>query len=48
VPVEFVLTPIMSRNSKYDSASITRYIPAFIYELWRGKEMPPANIHRVA
>lgn len=39
-PVELVLAPVMSRNGKYDSAPITRFIPAFVYELWRGKEMP--------
>ena len=38
--VEFVLTPVNSRNGKYDFAPITRFIPAYIYELWRGKETP--------
>lgn len=40
LPVEIALMPVMSRNGKYDSASITRFVPAYIYELWRGKEMP--------
>ncbi|MCA3628454.1 MAG: alpha/beta fold hydrolase, partial [Methylobacterium sp.] len=40
VPVELVLYPVMSRNGKYNSAPTTRFIPAYIYELWRGKEMP--------
>ncbi len=44
VPVEAVVTPIISRNGKYDSAPITRFIPAFIYELWRGKEMPTVEL----
>jgi pimeloyl-ACP methyl ester carboxylesterase len=43
-PVEAVVAPIISRNGKYDSAPITRYIPAFIYELWRGKEMPTVEL----
>ncbi|MFZ4807023.1 MAG: alpha/beta hydrolase [Hyphomicrobiaceae bacterium] len=40
VPAPVVLAPVMSRNGKYDSASITGFIPAYIYELWQGKEMP--------
>lgn len=40
VPAEIALMPVMSRNGKYDSAPITRFIPAYVYELWRGKEMP--------
>lgn len=40
VPIEAVLLPVVSRNGKYDSAPITRFIPAYVYELWRGKEMP--------
>lgn len=43
-PVEAVVAPIISRNGKYDSAPITRFIPAFIYELWRGKEMPTVEL----
>lgn len=37
---EVVAMPVISRNGKYDSAPITRFIPAYVYELWRGKEMP--------
>jgi pimeloyl-ACP methyl ester carboxylesterase len=44
MPVEAVALPIISRNGKYDSAPITRFIPAFIYELWRGKEMPTVEM----
>ncbi|MCZ8041783.1 MAG: alpha/beta hydrolase [Beijerinckiaceae bacterium] len=44
MPVEAVAVPIISRNGKYDSAPITRFIPAFIYELWRGKEMPTVEL----
>lgn len=40
MPVEGVALPIISRNGKYDSLPVTRYIPAYVYELWRGKEMP--------
>ncbi len=44
VPVQLVLAPIMSRNGQYDFASVTPYIPAFVYELWRGKEMPTVEL----
>lgn len=44
VSVEAVLMPLISRNGKYDSAPITRFIPAYIYELWRGKEMPTVEL----
>jgi pimeloyl-ACP methyl ester carboxylesterase len=44
LPVEAVAMPIISRNGKYDSSPITRYIPAFVYELWRGKEMPTVEL----
>jgi pimeloyl-ACP methyl ester carboxylesterase len=42
--VEGVVAPIISRNGKYDSAPITRFIPAYVYELWRGKEMPTVEL----
>ncbi len=42
--VEGVVTPIISRNGKYNSAPITRFIPAYVYELWRGKEMPTVEL----
>ena len=42
--VEGVAAPIISRNGKYDSAPITRFIPAYVYELWRGKEMPTVEL----
>ncbi|MCW1843076.1 alpha/beta hydrolase [Prosthecomicrobium hirschii] len=44
VPVEVVAAPIITRNGKYNSAPITRFIPAYIYELWRGKEMPTVEL----
>jgi pimeloyl-ACP methyl ester carboxylesterase len=44
MPVEAVALPIVSRNGKYDSVPITRFIPAFIYELWRGKDMPTVEL----
>lgn len=42
--VEAVAMPIVTRNGKYDSAPITRFIPAYVYELWRGKEMPTVEL----
>lgn len=44
VSIEFVLTPVAARNGVADSVPITRYIPAFIYELWRGKAMPTVEL----
>jgi pimeloyl-ACP methyl ester carboxylesterase len=40
VPLELVVSPILARNGKYRERPTTKYVPAFIYELWRGKEMP--------
>lgn len=40
LPLELVVMPFLSRNGKYNSVPITRFIPAYVYELWRGKEMP--------
>ena len=44
VTVPLVLAPIMLRNGKYNSSSITPYIPAYIYELSRGKETPTVEM----
>jgi pimeloyl-ACP methyl ester carboxylesterase len=40
VPVDVVVMPVLTRNGKYNSTPITRFLPAYVYELWRGKEMP--------
>lgn len=42
--VEEVLMPVLARNGNADSVAITRFIPAHIYELWRGKEMPTVEM----
>lgn len=42
--VELVLAPVLARNGNADSVPITRFIPAYIYELWRGKEMPTVEM----
>ncbi len=42
--VENVLDPVGARNGNADGVPITRYIPAFLYELWRGKEMPTVEM----
>ena len=44
VPPELIVAPILIRNGKYNERPITRYIPAYIYELWRGKEMPTVEM----
>lgn len=41
---EVVLGPILTRNGKYNERPVTKYIPAYIYELWRGKEMPTVEM----
>lgn len=43
IPLELALAPFDTRNGKYDSAPITKYIPAYVYELWRGQEMPTVD-----
>lgn len=42
--VETVLRPFDERNGKDVNQSMTPYIPAFIYELHRGKEMPTVDM----
>jgi pimeloyl-ACP methyl ester carboxylesterase len=42
--VDNVLDPVGARNGNTDGVPITRYIPAFVYELWRGKEMPTVEM----
>ena len=42
--VELVLSPVLARNGNSDSVPVTRFIPAYIYELWRGKAMPTVEM----
>lgn len=44
VTVETVYKPFDERNGKYGNVSMTPYIPAYIYELHRGKEMPTVDM----
>ena len=39
-----IFRPFEERNGKYGNLSMTPYIPAFIYELNRGKEMPTVDM----
>lgn len=39
-----IFRPFDERNGKYGNQSMTPYIPAFIYELNRGKEMPTVDM----
>lgn len=45
-PVEpkTIFRPFEERNGKYGNLSMTPYLPAFIYELHRGKEMPTVDL----
>ena len=40
VPLDFVLAPILERNGSIGRPSLTPYLPAYIYELANGGEMP--------
>ena len=42
--VDFVVMPVLSRNGNADVVPVTRFIPAYVYELWRGKEMPTVEM----
>jgi pimeloyl-ACP methyl ester carboxylesterase len=44
VPAEIVTAPFNARNGKYGSAPITRFLPAYVYELNRGKETPTVDM----
>ena len=44
VDVLTIFRPFEERNGKYGNASMTPYIPAFIYELNRGKDMPTVDM----
>ena len=44
VTPETIFRPFDERNGKYGNLSMTPYIPAFIYELHRGKEMPTVDM----
>jgi pimeloyl-ACP methyl ester carboxylesterase len=45
-PVEpkTIFRPFEERNAKYGNLSMTPYLPASIYELYRGKEMPTVDL----
>lgn len=44
IDVETSIAPILLRNGKYNERPTTRYLPAYMYELWRGKEMPTVEL----
>jgi pimeloyl-ACP methyl ester carboxylesterase len=44
ITVELIYTLIDERNGKYGNQSMTPFIPAFIYELNRGQEMPTVDL----
>lgn len=39
-----IFRPFEERNAKYGNLSMTPYLPAFIYELHRGNEMPTVDL----
>ena len=44
VTTDVIFRPFDERNGQYGKPSMTPYIPAFIYELNRGKEMPTVDM----
>jgi pimeloyl-ACP methyl ester carboxylesterase len=44
ISTELALSPVLSRNGHADLVPVTRFIPAYIYEIWRGKEMPTVEM----
>jgi len=42
--VEAALSPVLVRNGRADGVPITRFIPAYVYELWRGRDMPTVEL----
>lgn len=39
-----IVTPVLKRNGQYQSASLTPYIPAYLYELHRAKDTPTIDM----
>lgn len=44
ISTELALSPVLSRNGHAELVPVTRYIPAYIYEIWRGQEMPTVDM----
>ena len=44
ISTELVLSPVLARNGHAELVPVTRYIPAYVYEIWRGKEMPTVDM----
>ena len=44
MPVQIVFTPISKRNGSYGKPSLTPYLPAYIYELAKGGDMPTVKM----
>lgn len=44
ISTELALSPVLARNGHAELVPVTRYIPAYIYEIWRGKEMPTVEM----
>ncbi len=44
VPAAAVIQPLVARNGQYRSASLTPYIPAYIYEIHRGGDTPTIDM----
>ena len=44
VPPLVVLGPFAARNGQRNNESLTPYIPAYVYELYRGKETPTVDM----
>lgn len=44
ISTELALSPVLSRNGHAELVPVTRFIPAYIYEIWRGQEMPTVDM----
>lgn len=44
ISTELALSPVLSRNGHAELVPVTRFIPAYIYEIWRGQEMPTVEM----
>lgn len=44
ISTELALSPVLARNGHAELVPVTRFIPAYIYEIWRGKEMPTVEM----
>ncbi|SFZ84653.1 TAP-like protein [Devosia enhydra] len=44
IPPEAIVQPIIARNGQRGLSSLTPYLPAYVYEIYRGKETPTIDM----